>query len=137
MSNQDAKHRHLIGHVLTVFILFCLVQNYAFGTFITYTDRATFLAAAAGASLTATNEDFTVDPGDPFTIDDGSGNSVTLDITSGNHSVNELRSGVSGLTLSLSSTGAAGSVAGIGFDFAYFFVGNNFKSTNLSLNDLC
>ena len=116
MYHTDAKHLSIMRYVLTALVLFGLVQTYAFGSFITYTDRAAFLAAASGASLTTTNEDFSVDPGDPFTITDGT-NSVTLDITSGSHMVDKLWNSNTAIGVRTTSTSVVGSVAGIGFDF--------------------
>jgi hypothetical protein len=111
-------------YVFTALVLFGLAQTYAFGTFIQYYDRAAFLAAASGASLTTINEDFTADPGDPFTITDGT-NSVTLDVTSGYWMDNYLFNMVPAARVELSSTSVAGSVVGIGFDFSGS--GNNFE----------
>jgi hypothetical protein len=116
-----ATHRLATRYVLSVLVLFCLVQTYASATFVTYSDRAAFLADAATASLTTTNEDFSTNPGDPFTISDGS-NSVELDILVGSHSGGLLTSVTSTgffetVNVELGSSSVVGSVVGIGFDF--------------------
>jgi len=124
-----------VRYVLTALVLFGLVQTYAFGSFITYTDRAAFLAAASGASLTTTNEDFTTDPGDPFTITDGT-NSVTFSIWDGSWVVDELLDpmGPGSSAVSLEGVSVAGSVAGIGFDFS--LSGDlSYPSADIALNN--
>ena len=102
-------------------MLFGLISTNAFAGFIVYTDRAIFLADAATAGLTLTNEDFSgSDPGgyDPFTIDDGNSKTVTMDIKSGDwtSSGNDRISDFDATIVSMSSSALTGSVAGIGFD---------------------
>ncbi len=93
-----------------------VIQSGAYAAFITYTDRSAFEAAAAGVSLTLTNEDFAVDPGDPFTITDGT-NSVTLD-HDGSYGAAVIQSSGFDAPVSAFSTAVTGVVAGIGFDYA-------------------
>ncbi len=86
--------------------------------FIEFTDRTAFLNAAVALGLTTTNQDFATDPGDSFTIDDGAGNSVTLDVTRGSYHVGEelLFEGESfSSEVSVTGTNVGGSVFGIGF----------------------
>jgi hypothetical protein len=106
----------VFGRALAALLLLGAVQETANAAFVTYTDRADFLSAAASVPLRTANEDFSTDPGDPFTIDDGIGNSVTLDLIGGTWSpVSErLEDAVDVL---LRSTAVNGTVVGIGFDF--------------------
>ena len=117
MRTQHPKAVSVMGAALAAVLLLAALPNTTFAGFISYSDRATFLAAASGASLTATNEDFTVDPGDPFTITDGA-NGVTLDLTQGVFSGGQI-SGTGNGNIILSSTALTGLLYGIGFEYTY------------------
>ncbi len=114
-------------------ILFVLgLSSSASAQFMTFTDRAAFLAAASGAGFTSTTEDLSADPGDPFTITDTHG-SVTLDITLGAYNAgdgNILHTGFADAA-TLVSTGITGSVRG----FGYSQVGNG-GNGSLAVNGL-
>jgi len=115
--------------LLAALTLLLSLQAYASAAFTVYTDRTAFLNAASGAGLTTKNEDFATNPGDPFTIDDGAGNAITLDITRGNFGQHGL---VNRTAVILNSTSVVGSVVGIGFHTGT--VGGGQKGAELSIN---
>ena len=116
MKIEPIQLAPVFGRALAALLLLGAVQETANAAFVTYTDRASFLSAAASVPLRTANEDFSTDPGDPFTIDDGIGNSITLDVIRGTWSpVSErLEDTVEVLAR---STAVNGTVVGIGFDF--------------------
>ena len=107
--------------LLFITILF-LSATPAMATFVPFEDRTAFINAAAGAGLTATNEDFSTDPGDPFTLNDGNGNSLSLGLdptaTQYNGTLELLDSPPIFNLVQLDSAGFSGQVHGLGFDFS-------------------
>lgn len=101
--------------VVTSLLLVSLSPQTANAAFVFYTDRTAFLNAATGAGHATTNEDFSTDPGDPFTIT-GAGGSVALSINDGSYDATneDLRDSI---VVQLQSTSVTGSVTGIGFDY--------------------
>ena len=114
----------LIGLILPAIILTLFIQaSPALATFVSFEDRTAFLNAAAGAGLTATNEGFSVDPGNPFTLNDGNGNSLTLAFMPGqdasyNAGLGLLDTVPGSGQVELNSSGFSGQVHGLGFDFS-------------------
>ena len=123
---------------LAFVLVFVVTATRVQAGFIAYTDRTEFLNAASGAGLTTTNENFSFDPGDPFTIHDSDGNSAGFDLTAGIYSgiFDSLLGGGSGNNspVVLEGTSVTGSVVGIGFDIAYHSSSNGVVQS-MSLND--
>ncbi len=123
--------------LISAFAVLSLAPSAAAMTFTSFGDRATFLSDAATAGFIATNEDLTVNPGDPFTIADSFGSGITLDIIEGNFSTSFFGCGgcifennpFDGL-IQLASTSVTGKVVGIGFDSSARFS----STSSLSLN---
>ena len=119
---------------LALALVFAAMANRAQADFMVFTDRTEFLNAAANAGLTTTNENFTSPgPGDPFAIDDLSGNSVEFDILDGSFGADAISGGIG--DVKLKSTSVTGTVVGIGFDTIYVFGGGHSSLQQLLLND--
>ena len=103
--------------------LLCLLASPGWATFVQYEDRTAFLNAATGAGLSATNEDFSSDPGNPFTLNDGNGNSLSFGYdpamgASYNATLELLEKLPGFVQVLLDSNGFTGQVYGLGFDFS-------------------